>query len=55
MLASVGGYSEVVNLLLANQTNYSHSVSRKGILFNAFGYACHRENKETVDVFSNDA
>ena len=55
MLASISGYSEVVKLLLANQANYSHSVSRKGILFNAFRYACHRGNKETIDVFLNDA
>ena len=54
-LASRGCHSKVVKLLLAHHADYTVSISVRGIPFDSFGYACYRGNKETVDVFLNDA
>ena len=55
MFASNGGHSEVVKLLLAHHADYTASVTAKSIQFDSFGCACLSGNKETVDVFLNDA
>ena len=55
MFASHGGHSKVVKLLLAHHADYTVLKSVRGISYDSFGYACLRGNKETVDVFLNDA
>ena len=55
IFASSGGHSKVVKLLLAHHADYTVFKSVRGISFDSFGFACLRGNKETVDVFLNDA
>ena len=55
MFASYEGHSKVVKLLLAYHADYTVLKSVSGIPYDSFGFACLSGNKETTNVFLNDA